>query len=315
MERNATAVVFESPGSLSLRDVGLPAMAAGDCVVDVEWTGISTGTERLLWDGRMPHFPGLAYPLVPGYETVGIVTDVTPDCGLTAGQRVFIPGSRGFTDVHGLFGGAAGRLVVPGSKAIPLETHLQSEAVLLALSATACRILSQFPAGSGPDLIIGYGVLGRLLTRICHATFGTSPTVWETNPARRDDPNNQTAIDPLDDEHRQYQRICDVSGSKDALNNAIQHAAAGAQIVLGGFYAQPVTFEFPAAFMREINIKISAEWQAEDIATAQQLITTKALSLSGLVTHDLPARAAQSAYETAFNDPTCLKMVLDWRSL
>jgi myo-inositol-1(or 4)-monophosphatase len=34
-------------------------------------SGISTGTERLLWDGTMPPFPGLGYPLVPGYETVG----------------------------------------------------------------------------------------------------------------------------------------------------------------------------------------------------------------------------------------------------
>jgi len=315
MKRNATAVVFESPGSLSLRDVGLPAMTAGDCVVDVEWTGISTGTERLLWDGRMPPFPGLAYPLVPGYETVGVVTEVTPGCGLAKGQRVFIPGSRGFTNVHGLFGGAARTLVVPASKAVPIEAHCHAESVLLALSATACRIISQFPDNQGPDLIIGYGVLGRLVSRICHAIHGQSPTVWEKNPARRDDPLDQNAIDPLADEHRQYRRICDVSGSVDALNSAIQHAASGAQIVLGGFYAQPVTFDFPAAFMREISIKISAEWQAEDIAKAQTLISTNALSLSGLVTHDLPAQAAQSAYETAFNDPTCLKMVLDWRAL
>ena len=33
------------------------------------WSGISTGTERLLFHGRMPAFPGMGYPLVPGYET------------------------------------------------------------------------------------------------------------------------------------------------------------------------------------------------------------------------------------------------------
>ena len=43
--------------------------------MDVEWSGISTGTERLLWSGRMPPFPGLGYPLVPGVLLpVGIVT-------------------------------------------------------------------------------------------------------------------------------------------------------------------------------------------------------------------------------------------------
>ena len=57
MTQVATAVVFESPGNLSLREVGLPDCAATDCLVEIDWSGISTGTERLLWDGRMPHFP------------------------------------------------------------------------------------------------------------------------------------------------------------------------------------------------------------------------------------------------------------------
>ena len=39
--------------------------------MDIEWSGISTGTEKLLWSGRMPPFPGMGYPLVPGYESVG----------------------------------------------------------------------------------------------------------------------------------------------------------------------------------------------------------------------------------------------------
>jgi 3-hydroxyethyl bacteriochlorophyllide a dehydrogenase len=36
--------------------------------------------------------------------------------------------------------------------------------------------------------------------------------------------------------------------------------------------------------------------------------------LEGLITHRYAGYAeAATAYETAFNDPTCLKMVLDWR--
>ena len=48
-------------------------LTADDVVVDIEYSGISTGTERLLWTGRMPAFPGMGYPLVPGYESVGRV--------------------------------------------------------------------------------------------------------------------------------------------------------------------------------------------------------------------------------------------------
>ncbi|MEY3117500.1 MAG: hypothetical protein RL629_1319, partial [Pseudomonadota bacterium] len=71
----STAIVFQQPKSLALTGLSLPEMGAADVKVEVEFSGISTGTERLLWDGTMPAFPGMGYPLVPGYETVGRVVD------------------------------------------------------------------------------------------------------------------------------------------------------------------------------------------------------------------------------------------------
>ncbi|MEK9543545.1 MAG: chlorophyll synthesis pathway protein BchC, partial [Luminiphilus sp.] len=121
MSQVATAVVFESPGTLSLREVGLPDCDPSDCLVEVDYSGISTGTERLLWDGRMPPFPGLNYPLVPGYESVGRVITAGPEATVSPGSVVFIPGSRGFQDVAGLFGGAARHLVVNSSRLVPLQ--------------------------------------------------------------------------------------------------------------------------------------------------------------------------------------------------
>ncbi|NJR20536.1 MAG: chlorophyll synthesis pathway protein BchC, partial [Hyphomonadaceae bacterium] len=37
------------------------------------------------------------------------------------------------------------------------------------------------------------------------------------------------------------------------------------------------------------------------------------LSLAGLITHAAAHDQADSAYRTAFTDPSCLKMILDWR--
>ncbi|MFO1415226.1 MAG: chlorophyll synthesis pathway protein BchC, partial [Burkholderiales bacterium] len=65
------AVVFEGTQSVTARDVQLTPPGGDDVIVDIDWSGISAGTERLLYTGRMPKFPGLGYPLVPGYESVG----------------------------------------------------------------------------------------------------------------------------------------------------------------------------------------------------------------------------------------------------
>src|SRR5262245_52031134 len=118
---NTLAVVVDQPEQLALRRLALTPPGAEDVVVDIEWSGISTGTERLLWSGRMPPFPGLGYPLVPGYESVGKVVAAGPRSARNVGERVFVPGARCFGPVRGLFGGAAARVVVPGSRALPIH--------------------------------------------------------------------------------------------------------------------------------------------------------------------------------------------------
>ncbi|MBM3481151.1 MAG: chlorophyll synthesis pathway protein BchC, partial [Alphaproteobacteria bacterium] len=89
---DAFAVVLKEPGRLFVDRVGLAPVGADDVVVDVEWSGISTGTERLLWSGAMPDFPGMGYPLVPGYETVGRVVGAGSGAQHRVGERVFVPG-------------------------------------------------------------------------------------------------------------------------------------------------------------------------------------------------------------------------------
>lgn len=309
---NTLAVLLEGPERLSLAEVALDAPGADEVVVDIEWSGISTGTERLLWSGRMPPFPGMGYPLIPGYESVGRVRDASRAHAAAVGRRVFVPGARCFGPIRGLFGGAAARLVVPAQKAIPIDDELGEDGVLLALAATAYHALA-VPGAQLPDLIIGHGVLGRLLARITVA-LGGKPTVWETQAARRDGARGYDVVDAADDTRRDYRAIYDVSGDANILDTLVARLAPTGEIVLAGFYSDRVSFAFPAAFMREARIRVAAEWRAGDVEAVQGLLRAGSLSLGGLVTHREPAAGAAAAYARAFQDPTCLKMVLDWRA-
>jgi 3-hydroxyethyl bacteriochlorophyllide a dehydrogenase len=306
------AVVLEAPERLSLRYLDLRDLADEDVLVEIDWSGISTGTERLLWSGRMPPFPGMGYPLVPGYESVGRVVDAGGGALGRVGETVFVPGSSGFKDARGLFGGAARLLVAPSARVVSISEMLAEHGVLIALAATAQHAIA---AGDGtpPDLIVGHGVLGRLLARIAVAQGGPSPTVWETNPARRDGALGYAVIHPESDERRDYRAIYDVSGDSTLLGTLIERLARGGEVVLAGFYDQPLSFAFPPAFMREARLRVAAEWAPRDLLATMRLIDSGALSLDGLITHRMDARQADDAYRTAFGDPACLKMVLDWR--
>jgi 3-hydroxyethyl bacteriochlorophyllide a dehydrogenase len=313
---NSMAVVLEKPEHIQVERVTLAEPGEADVVVDVDFSGISTGTEKLLYTGRMPTFPGMGYPLVPGYESVGRVVHAGPKSGFVGGESVYVPGARCFGEIRGLFGGSASRLVVSGEKAVPVSDALGEKAVLLALAATAYHSVS----GGGqrdpivpPDLIVGHGVLGRLLARLTVLAGYPAPVVWETNPRRAGGAQGYPVVDPNDDDRRNYKAIYDVSGDASLLDALVMRLAPGGEIVLAGFYTQPLSFMFAPAFMREATIRCAAEWKKPDLLAVRWLIETGHLSLDGLITHHAEATQASGAYPVAFEDADCLKMVLDWR--
>jgi len=66
--------------------------------------------------------------------------------------------------------------------------------------------------------------------------------------------------------------------------------------------------------MKEARFRIAAEFRPDDLTTVIALIESGALTLDGLITHRRDVSEAQEAYSTAFGDPACLKMILDWRN-
>ncbi len=328
----AQAIVFEAPQRLSVQTLELKPFEANDLEVQVGFSGVSTGTERLLWDGTMPPFPGLGYPLVPGYETVGTVVRIadssgggvadsagTPAAGsapIALADQVFVPGSYSFQSVRNIFGGAGSRLIVPHDRVVRVAPELGPKAVLLALAATSYHTIS---LGGGrepmiaPDLIVGHGVMGRLLARITLALGLPAPTVWETQAARREGAIGYVVLDPKDDTRRDYRAIYDVSGDTSILNRLIACLAPGGEVVLAGFYKSDLSFAFAPAFMREAQIRVAAQWKKHDLLAVTTLVESGALSLEGLITHTFHPGKAREAYEIAFGDVQCLKMMIDWR--
>ncbi len=304
------AVILDAPRRISFRPLALTPIGDGDLLVEIDWSGVSSGTERLLWSGQMPAFPGMGYPLVPGYESVGRVVDAGRDAKSRIGEWVFVPGANCYANARGLFGGTARRVVLPAIRAIPIAESLGRDGILMALAATAHHAIA---GGTAPDLIVGHGILGQLLARLTLAMGAPAPTVWETNPTRRDG-DGYAVIDPETDERRDYRTVIDASGAADIVDTLVGRLAKQGEIVLAGFYTR-VSFGFPPAFMREARLRISAEFTPDDLAATRHLAETGAVSLAGLISHVRPADEAVSAYPVAFEDASCRKMVLDWRQL
>ncbi|MGB3247158.1 MAG: chlorophyll synthesis pathway protein BchC [Sulfitobacter sp.] len=309
---HTTAVILKGPKDLCLDQLNIIPPGDGDLVVRINHSGISTGTEKLFWSGQMPPFPGMGYPLVPGYEASGEVMEAGAGSAFNPGDTVFVPGANCYEGAFGLFGGAARLLVSKEERVTKIDAGLKAEGALLALAATARHAMAGAHI-SVPDLIVGHGVLGRLLARLTIAAGAPAPTVWEIDPARRMGAQGYDVIDPGTDTRRDYKSAYDASGSVAVLGDLIGRISKGGEIVLAGFYTDPISFAFPPAFMKEARFRIAAEWNADDLMATRALVESGTLSLGGLITHTANSADAPRAYETAFGDPSCLKMMLNWK--
>jgi 3-hydroxyethyl bacteriochlorophyllide a dehydrogenase len=146
------------------------------------------------------------------------------------------------------------------------------------------------------------------------ALGGPSPTVWECNPARMGGATGYDVRTAASDGRRNYRAAYDASGDASLLDELIDRLSHGGEVILAGFYIEPLSFNFTQAFMREAHIRVAAEWKDADMAAVTELCASGRLSLDDLITHRQTPQQADAAYRQAFGDPDCLKMVIDWRS-
>ena len=98
----------------------------------------------------MPDFPGMGYPLVPGYESIGTVDKSGPLSGFLPGEKVFVPGAKCFGEFKSLFGGTASKLVVSSARVCKVPKETGEEGSLLALAATAPNPVAPVAAVGAP---------------------------------------------------------------------------------------------------------------------------------------------------------------------
>jgi bacteriochlorophyllide a dehydrogenase len=255
----------------------------------------------------------MGYPLVPGYESVGHVVQAGAEGRPPVGETVFVPGANCFGERarpvrrRGLAPGRAGRRAGCRCRA------WASTRALLALAATAYHAVSCGGIASirPPDLIVGHGVLGRLLARL-NVAAGNPTTVWETDARRSSGAEGYASCTPMTTRAATTAPSTTSAAMPASLDSLIGRLAKGGEIVLAGFYSERISFNFAARLHARSPDPRRRRVAAPDLLAVQEADPRPPVARRP--DHPpRPADHASTAYRTAFGDAACLKMILDWR--
>jgi len=229
---------------VEIRELPAPRPGAGEVLVRTVCSGISGGTERLVYRGEVPDDLALddtidalggtfSYPFAYGYACVGEVAE--------SGQAVFA-----FHPHQDVFAAPAGDL-------IPLPPVDPASATLLPLVETALQVT--LDAGNGYRdrvIVLGAGVLGvltgLLLQRAGWRPLIAEPLAWRSDVAGR---LGVTTVAPEDLANEEVPLVIDASGNPDAPAMALNLLAhEGTLLIASWFGTKPVVLPLGGAFHR-----------------------------------------------------------------
>ena len=311
------AIVFAAPGVLGTHEASLREAAADEVVVDTRYSSISAGTERLLFSGKLPGFPALRFPLVPGYESAGVVVRAGADVrDVEVGDEVFVGGSMCYTDVAGVFGGNAARLIKRASQVVPLHGIPLAQAPLLALAATSLHGIRRL--GDVTDrhvCVLGMGAIGQFAARFLVAA-GARVTCADVNAARlADAPPESATLDlttiALDEAYGDLDAVVEATGRSEEIARCARALRPGGTIALLSYYDE-LQVPYVDLFVKEVSLLVAREWAHDDLLAARDALASGSIGIGTMAEYVVPVAEYERAYRTAFEDPSIPKVILQW---
>lgn len=330
------AVWFAAPGVAEIRSEPPQSVGLADVRVEAIVSGLSAGSELLVYRGHAPSdlppdLPTVVgdfrLPIKFGYANVGAVVEVGASvAGLEVDDLVFVHHPH------------QTEYVVAATFPIRLPKSLPAERGVFAanLETAVTVVLDAHPRLEEAVLVVGQGIVGLLVTMLLKRV-GARPIITVDLHERRRDAAVRAGADhalrPGDGLMPQVLELTggrgvdvavEASGSPAALQSCVDSAAFGGTVVVASWYGnREVKLALGGAFHRRrlrlvssqvstLDPTLSPRWNRERRTDLVRTLLTE-LALEDLISHRLPFRAAASAYELLETNPEeCLQVVLDY---
>lgn len=319
-------VYFTGPGQVEIHKTSLPPLTQGQMLVETIYSAISPGTEMLVYRGQFPQglqdahdtfSSNLRYPIAYGYATVGRVVMISKDIRHRWKDRLvfaFQPHSSYF--------------IATTDELLPLPDGISPEAAcFLPNMETAVNFVQDAtPVLGERALVFGQGIVGLLTAALLREFPLDSLVTCDCYPLRRETSMSlgvSASLDPnASNFHNEVRKLIpsgadfslELSGSPDALNDAIVLTGFGGRVLIGSWYGEKRAHlnlggEFHRSRIRLISSQVSTiapELGSRWDKTRRYRVAWEALKRihpERWITHRIPLEDAAQAYRLLDENP------------
>jgi bacteriochlorophyllide a dehydrogenase len=312
-------IAFAGPHRAMMVTASLPSVADGEALVRTTLTGISAGTERMWYEGSAGALRSgrKNYPYRPGYELIGRIAATGNEFrGVKAGERVFAMKPHAS---HAVLG--------PDDLWFPLADDINDEDALgTALCATALHAMERADlAACGAIAVAGLGALGLIMLQVLAASgataIGLTRDPQKAALAIAHGAGTAFTYDEFAETRLPIHCVFECSGVAANVARLQFFVRPRGEIVLAGFYTEPVVLDGEAMHARELTVKAvrgggrAGESEREqNFERAAALVAAGKVRTGALVTHRFDADSFDDAYRLIADRQGggALQVCLDW---
>ena len=288
MDKMMKKIVITGPRRVEIQEAPIPEPGEQMLLIKTRLSGVSAGTEMMLYRGTYPNFTEKKwpqwqdYPVMPGYELVGTVAAVGPGGTHSAGGDMQIDSlgpSSGIiqTNVSEFkvgdrvicLGEHAEYALVPAVLAAKIPDNVSDEeATLAVLATTAMHAIHRAEIRYGDTVVInGCGVLGYLAMQHAKINGARRVVVLDMNDYRLKiahetgadvviNPGRENAVQALKNANDGILAdvVIEASGFPGTTQQAMELARDRGRVVILGWHTEGVHFDFGEFYFHELTV-------------------------------------------------------------
>ncbi|HUU26195.1 MAG TPA: alcohol dehydrogenase catalytic domain-containing protein [archaeon] len=319
--------VMTAPGRIEIQDIPKPEAGPNQVVVKVKNIGIC-GSDIHVYHGKHPY---TSYPVVQGHEVSGEVEVVGSEVtGVQQGDRITIQPQivcgKCYACRHGSYhicdnlkvmgfqttGAASEYFTVDAEKLLKLPEQISLEhGAMVEPLAVAVHALGRYGQVAGKKiLVLGAGPIGNLVAQAAKGMGADQVMIVDISDFRIrlaekcgiDHTVNNNRADLGEELQNAFGKdradlILECVGINTTIEQAIQHARKGTDIIVVGVFGDKATVDLGLVQDRELKLIGTLMYQEKDFCKAIELMAERKVVLEPLITDYFDFQNYQKAYE------------------
>jgi 2-desacetyl-2-hydroxyethyl bacteriochlorophyllide A dehydrogenase len=317
MQGEAQAIVLLKANKLKLQSVAYHASQPHDIVVRTIASTITPGLDRLLLTNKPVSHKVLAYPVMPGSETIGqVIKTGSGVTGLKTGDFVYVFKGDRWTGIDPYYGCHAEVVPTSEDNVLALGREPMHRDLLAGLVAYVLSAMEKVPLDpSMRVLIMGLGSVGLMVSEYLYQNGIRNVDALENFPVRAQLSHAKNlAMDIVDftaDFNDSYDLVIETTGRILMVEKAIRLMKPRAKVLLMGSY-EVLGYDYRLIQHKEPVIICSSLSDKRHLTEAMNVLEQEELDTEKFFTNVFPVSQYELAYRVALDSKEAIKTVISW---